>query len=352
MTAATDRLRVTVATPIPPHVADRIEQADPRVEVLWEPRLLPPMRHPGDHSGDPAFHRSERDQRRFDVLLGSGDVAYGIPGESPTELRRMVQLSRRLRWVQTMAAGGGAQVAAANLSAADLRRVVFTTAAGVHGPALAEFALLGILMGAKDVPRRRADQAAHHWPTRAPVRTLDRSTVLVLGLGGIGGEVARRCRALGMRVIGARRAPQPTPDVDMVVGIDELDRVAGLANHLVVTLPGTPSTQCLVDRRLLRALRPGATVVNVGRGSVVDEAALLDALDDWQVGFAALDVFATEPLPRSSRLWDHPRVLVSPHTAALDDREDDRIADLFCDNVVRHLNDMPLRNVVDPNAGY
>jgi phosphoglycerate dehydrogenase-like enzyme len=133
---------------------------------------------------------------------------------------------------------------------------------------------------------------------------------------------------------------------------DDIATALPHVSAVVTTLPGTDATHHLVGRDFFAALRPGATLVNVGRGTVVDESALVDALEAGTVGFAALDVFEVEPLPAESPLWAHPRVLISPHTAALDAREDRRIAELFADNATRFLDGMPLRNVVDTVEFY
>lgn len=345
------RVRVVVATPLRQELCDRIAAVDPRVELVVEHDLLPPMRYPADHSGDPAFARTPEQQARFAALLASADVLYGIPGVDAAQLAAAVRSNPRLRWVQTMAAGGGSTVVAAGLSQQELDRVVFTTSAGVHGLPLAEWALFGIVAGAKELPRLLADQAGHVWRERVPARPIAGSTVVVLGLGGIGQQVARLCGALGMRVIGVSRSAAPVDGVE-VHHVDALPELVGSADHIVVTLPGTPHTDGLLGADLLARVKPGVTVVNVGRGTVIDEAALIDALRDGRVGFAALDVFATEPLPAGSPLWDEPNVLVSPHTAALDVREEERIAELFCANLRAFLDGRPMTNVVDAEQGY
>ncbi|MCU1444564.1 D-2-hydroxyacid dehydrogenase [Cryobacterium sp.] len=347
-------LRVVVASPLSEEDCRLIEQAEPRIELVRDQSLLPPMRHPADHNGDPAFQRTPHQQAAFERLLDSADALYGIPDVDPAALRRTVEANPKLRWVQLMAAGGGAQVKAAGLSDPDLARVAFTTSAGVHGGPLAEFALLGILAGAKQLPRLQADQRAHEWPGRRPLGQLRGQTVLLAGLGGIGREIARLTAALGMHVIGTRRPGSSTtaPFVDEYVSIDDLAGAAGRADAIVISLPGTTATDRLVGAAVFEAARPGITVVNVGRGTVIDEDALVAALQNGQVGFAALDVFVTEPLPAASELWDLPNVLVSPHTAALDPREERRIAELFTDNATRLLNGTPLRNTVNTVEFY
>jgi phosphoglycerate dehydrogenase-like enzyme len=349
-----DRLRVVVATPLPEELCRLIEAAEPRIDLVRDQSLLPPMRHPADHSGDPAFHRTAHQQAQFEALVDSAEVLYGIPAADPAALRRTVNANPALRWVQLMSAGGGSQVKQAGLGDEELQRVAFTTSAGVHGTPLAEFALFGILAGAKQLPRLQRQQREHDWPERRALGQVRDQTVLLVGLGGIGREVARLTRALGMHVIGTRRAGSTTTieNVDDYVAIDDLERAVARADAIVVSLPGTDATASLIDASVLAAVKPGVTLVNVGRGTVIDEDALTVALQDGRVGFAALDVFATEPLPAHSALWDLPNVLVSPHTAALDAGEERRIAELFADNATRLLDGRPLRNRVDTVEFY
>jgi len=347
-------LRVIVASPLSEDLCRLIEQAEPRIDLVRDQSLLPPMRHPADYRGDPAFQRTPAQQAAFEALVDSADVLYGMPDVDPAALRRTVQANPRLAWVQLMAAGGGAQVRSAGLTDDELARVAFTTSAGVHGGPLAEFALFGVLAGAKRLPELQQDQRDHSWPARRPLGQVRDQTVLLVGLGGIGREIARLTHALGMRVIGTRR-PGSTATVDHVdeyISIDDLAQHAGRADAIVVSLPGTAATESLVGAAVFAAARPGVTIVNVGRGTVIDEEALTLALQSGQVGFAALDVFATEPLPANSPLWDLPNVLVSPHTAALDPGEERRIATLFAENATALLDGRPLHNRVDTVEFY
>lgn len=251
-----------------------------------------------------------------------------------------------------MAAGGGAQVKGAGLSPDELRQVTFTTSAGVHGAPLAEFAVFGVLAGAKDLPTLQRLQANKEWPGRWCMKQVNELTVIVVGLGIIGREAAIRLSALGARVIGVHRNTDDLTGVASVVGLDRLAEVVADADALVVALPGTDATHQLISDDVLRAVKPGITVVNVGRGTTIDEDALVAALTDGRVGFAALDVFYTEPLPTDSPLWALPNVLVSPHTAALNDAEDRLIADVFVENARRLLDGEPLINVVDTVEFY
>lgn len=345
-------LRVAVATPLSDDDAARIVELEPRIDLIRDPSLVPPMRHAADFAGDPSFRRTAAQQRSFDEMLAHADALYGIPDVDPAALARAVRANPRLRWVQTMAAGGGSQVKAAGLTEDELCRVTFTTSAGVHGGPLAEFAVFGVLAGAKDLPRLHRQQADGHWSGRWAMRQMSDLRVLVLGLGGIGRATAEKLVGLGADVVAFHRAGDGVVSGARVERLDRLDDFLPSADAIVVTLPGTSATEGLLGARVFERLRPNTIVVNVGRGTVIDEPSLVAALDDGRVGFAALDVFAVEPLPEQSPLWSHPAVLISPHTAALDPREERRIAELFADNARRHLDGLDMRNVVDTVEFY
>ena len=348
------RTQVLIASPLEAELAARIQAADPRAEVLFEPDLLPPARYPGDHRGDPSFARDAEGEARWRALLDRAEVLFGVPEDSTEGLAEVVNGLPRLRWVHATSAGAGEQVRKAGLSPDALKRVVITTSSGVHAVPLAEFAILGLLAVAKELPRLIEDQRARAWPeVRRPVRELSGQTLFLLGLGEIGREVARLGKALGMRTVGFRRTEGPPPEwVDEVHGPQRLAELAGQADAMVVSLPMTEQTAGLVDRAIIERLPASCIFVNIGRGGVVDEPALIDALRDRRIAGAVLDVFATEPLPADSPLWTLPNVLVTPHAAALSARENERIAELFADNLRRYLDGRPLRNVVEPGVYY
>lgn len=351
--SADKKLRVAVANPLKDEDLALIEQREPRVEMVKDDALLPPMRWAADFTGDPAFHRNARQQAAYDALMDSAEVIYGLPDSTSAALARTVRANPGLRWVQLMAAGGGGQVKSAGLSRSELDRVLFTTGSGPHASPLAEFAVFGILAGAKDLPRLQAQQHQKLWTGRWAMRELPDMTVLVLGLGNIGRAVAAKVHALGARVIGtSRHSDLRLADVDEVVDPADLARVVGRVDAIVNTLPGTEATRNLLSAELLAAVRPGATVVSVGRGTVIDEDALVGALRAGRVGLAVLDVFAQEPLPSDSPLWTLPNVIVSPHTAANSSQEEPLIAELFAENATRFLDGKPLRNVVNTVEFY
>lgn len=347
MTSPNHRLRVVVATPLSEQNCERILQLEPRIDLIRDQSLYPPMRHAADFEGDPSFRRTAAQQRAFEEMLDSAEALYGIPDVKPAALKRTADANPGLRWVQTMAAGGGGQVKAAGLSSEQLSRILFTTSAGVHGGPLAEFAIFGLMAGAKDLPRLQQLQREHIWAGRWEMKQISEMTVLVAGLGGIGAEVVRRLAALGARVIGTSRHRRPVEHVDRVITADQIAETVGEVDAIISTLPGTAATEKLIGADVLARVKPGTILVNVGRGTVIDEEALTQALADGRIGFAALDVFATEPLPADSPLWGSPNVLVSPHTAGLNAAEDRLIAELFAANATRLLDGAELVNQVD-----
>jgi phosphoglycerate dehydrogenase-like enzyme len=347
-----DRLRVAIAAPVPQDVPELLREREPRIELRYDPDVLPPMRHPADFSGDPSFSRTQDQQRRYEELLDGADALYGIPDVDAAALRRVVEANPDLRWVHTMAAGGGASVKAADLTDEQLNKIIFTSSAGVHAGPLAEFAIFGVLAGAKDLPRLNGQQSAREWSDRWMMGQLGEQTVLVVGLGGIGRRVVELLSPFGGTILGTSRRNITVDGVDEVIHPDDLAEVAGRVDAVISTLPGTEATAGLLGGEFFAALKPGATVVNVGRGTVIDEPALIDALRTGRVSFAALDVFASEPLPSDSPLWSMPNVVISPHTAALSKHEDRRIAEVFCDNATRLLEGRPLRNVINTEEFY
>ncbi len=260
-----------------------------------------------------------------------------------------------LRWMHSGTAGVGS--GAARLQGTG---VVLTNSAGVHAEPIADWVIAALGYFARSLDRAARAQALGRWTKQEfeeltePVREFRDLRVGILGLGGIGSAVARRAVALGMTVSGVRRRPErgAPPGVRRIGRLDELDRLAAESDCLVIAAPHTAATAGAVSRRVLERLPQDAVVINVSRGSLLDEGALLDLLDAGRLRGAALDVFAIEPLPPDHRFWSHPRVLVSPHVSAVTNRFWERETVLIVENIRRYLAGAPLTNVVDLEAGY
>jgi phosphoglycerate dehydrogenase-like enzyme len=345
-------MRVAIAVPLEAELVDRIRAAGMQLEVNYEPDLLPPARYPGDHRGAEDFRRPEEAERRWQEMLESAEILFGLPGGDARRLAALIERNPSLRWVQAMAAGAGQQVQAAGIGSDVLERVIITTASGVHAGPLAEFSLMGLLAFTKDLPRIQRDQRARRW-TEYPHRELHGQTLVVLGLGRIGEEVARLAGAFGMRVVGVnRRGVTQSQHVERMVAVDRLSEALSEADAVVISLPLTDQTRGLLDERALRSLKRGGILVNVGRGALIDEAALIECLRDGHLTGAALDVTTQEPPPPDSPLWELSNVLLSSHTAALSFRENERIVELFLENCRRLVAGEELLNRIDPQHFY
>jgi len=342
-------VNVLIASYLEPEHVERVRAVSERLQVVYEPRLLAPPRYPADHTN--TLTRSPEDAVRWRELLAEAEVLFDFDHSHRQDLP---ELAPQLRWVQATSAGIGQFVRRMGYDTR-MPGVVFTTASGVHAQPLAEFCLLAMLTFSRNLWQMQRLQAERRWE-RFGATDLAGRTLGIIGLGRIGSEVARLGKAFGMNVLGVRRT---VADADpAALGCDELHGPDGLgavlrqSQFLVISTPHTAETERMLGANELALLPQGAVVINIGRGSVIDEGALIAALQAGRLGGAALDVFEAEPLPPESPLWTLPNVLVSPHSASTSDRENARITDLFCDNLRRYLAGEPLRNVLDIERLY
>jgi glyoxylate/hydroxypyruvate reductase A len=338
---------VVVASPLERSLVDRIASVEPtRVKVRYEKGLVPAARYPSDHTGDPPV-LSKTDRDRWRSVVREANVMFDFDWLEPECLPKHAP---DLEWVQATSSGIGEFLLRTGL---DRSGITFTTAAGVHAIPLAEFVLLGLLHFTKEMPTLREWQLDRHWERHTSAELAGRK-VLVVGLGYVGAQVARYCSAMGMEVWGARRMRRSHP-VEGVTRLIEFTRIREALpqmDALVLACPYTPETHHLIGREELDLLPAEAIIVNIARGAVIDQPELIRALTSGRIKGAALDVFETEPLEAVSPLWDLSNVLVSPHSASTVGSENERIVDLFVDNLQRFLDDRPLRNQFDPKRGY
>lgn len=256
-----------------------------------------------------------------------------------------------LRWMQTNSAGVEEYIKPGVLAGGTL----LTNATGAYGLAISEHMLAMLLSIMKKLELYRDQQHEETWQSRGAVASIYGSTVLVLGMGDIGGEFGKRCKALGAKVIGVRRTDAKKPDyADEVRLIGELDEILPQADVVAVTLPGTEATRNLLDRKRLQSMKPGAVLLNVGRGYIVDTDALCDALETGALSGAGLDVTEPEPLPAGHRLWQIPTAVVTPHISGFYHLKEthERIVNIMAENLGHFLQGKPLRNQVDFATGY
>lgn len=282
------------------------------------------------------------------VSLQDVDWADVILGNVPSSL---LHGGEGLKWMQTSSAGVEPYIRPGVLAPGTM----LTNATGAYGPAISEHMLAMTLALLKKLELYRDAQRQERWESLGAVRSLRDSTVLVLGMGDIGGTFGQQCKALGAAVIGVRRSDTAKPDyADEVHLIDALDGLLPRADIVAVTLPGTEATRGLLDRRRIGLMRPGAVLLNAGRGYIVDTEALCDALECGALGGAGLDVVQPEPLPEGHRLWQIPTAIVTPHiSGGWHLRETHtRVINIVIENLRRFLAGQPLKNQVDFATGY
>ena len=274
------------------------------------------------------------------------EVLYSVRfAGTPGFPRAAILASDALRWISV--GGSGTD----HLTGWDQSRVTVTNAAGVAADMMAEYTLGAMLHFSLDLPGFRRAKAARQW-TSGKVTPIAGQRVLILGMGHTGQAIARRCNALGLHVTGVRARPRPMPDTDVVLGIPDLPDLWGSADFIAVCVPLLDSTRGLVSETAIRAMKPGAVVIDVSRGGVTDQTALAQALRDGHLGGAALDVFEVEPLPEGSPLWTLDNVILTPHCSSVYDGWDLKSVAMFAENLTRYRQDEPLHNIVDPLRGY
>ncbi|WP_109008605.1 D-2-hydroxyacid dehydrogenase [Nostoc commune] len=261
---------------------------------------------------------------------------------------KVLAAAPRLRWQQSPSAGVN-HILTPNFLQKD---IILTNGAGVHAIPISEFVLAFMLYHAKNLRKLQTLQDEHTWVRGISLEELADANLLILGTGNIGKAIASRAKAFGVTVWGSRRHLEPIPNFDKIVGVDEWQSLLPAADYVVIATPLTPETKGLIDEAALRSMRQSAYLINIARGAIVDEAALITALREGWIAGAGLDTVATEPLPPESPLWSLPNAFITPHCSALSPRLRERIAQLFIDNLKRYQTGQPLRNVVDKQAGY
>lgn len=263
----------------------------------------------------------------------------------------LLQNAPNLQWLQTSSAGVEWYIKPGVLP----QGAILTNATGAYGLAISEH-MLGMLLSVfKKLELYRDAQRQGIWAGQGNVRSVYGSTVLVLGMGDIGGDFGRLCKAMGAKVVGVRRTDVAKPDyADEVLLIDQLDQALPSADVVAVTLPGTPATRGLLSRERIARMKPGAVVLNVGRGYIIDTEALCDALESGHLGGAGLDVTDPEPLPEGHRLWGLATAIVTPHVSGGYHLEEThrRIVGIFVENLGKFLAGERLRNQIDFSTGY
>jgi D-2-hydroxyacid dehydrogenase (NADP+) len=316
-------------------------------ETLRQIGLVSPGINASDASSLVAaeFRGDNSGKEELDALLAGADMIYGlIP---PKDL---LARAPNLKWIQMISAG----VDRLRDTEVWRSRIMITGVSGIHAMPIGEFVLELMLMFAKGAPRCFQMKQKREWQRFLPT-VLRGKTVGIVGLGHIGREVARLSKAFGMRVVATRRSvrePGRARYVDRLLPARQLPSLLKESDFVVISTPHTPETHHLIGERELDMMKPAAYIINIARGGIIDEEALIRALDEKRIAGAGLDVVEREPLPAESRLWDFPNVILSPHVAGGHEEYMARATELFCENLRRYLAGKRLRNIIDRKKGY
>ena len=351
-------VRVTLAMPMADELVERVRALDPRLQVTAltraQRRLYRAGRPLWAGYREPAAPEEESEgaaRRKLDAVLAQTEVLF----TNPIVPEDILTQAPGLRWVQLTSAG------ADRLLDSQLLRsgVAVTTASGIHAAPIGEYVMGAMLAFAKGLHRSMRAQMERTWrPYWA--EELHGKTVGIVGLGAIGSYLAGLARVLGMRVLATRHSIQrremeyATGDtrVDELLPPSDLPHLLRQSDYVVVAVPLTSDTRAMIGEPQLRQMKRSAVLINIARGAIIDELALVRALKEGWIAGAALDVFQQEPLPAESELWGMENVMVTPHIAGGTPRYMELAVELFCDNLRRYLAGEPLRNVVDAKRGY
>ncbi len=267
------------------------------------------------------------------ILLGSAPLA-----------EKFLQAGHRAKWIQSTWAGNAKLIPF--LKKAD---TILTGVKGVFGPLIAEYVFAYLLPEIRGTKRLSNAQAENRWDSFEP-DTLQGKEFVFIGAGSIGAHVANIARAFGMRTVGVSRSGVSLDSFDRMYSADKLEQAMRTADYILLSVPETPASSRIIGRSALAAVKPGATLINVGRGSTLDTSAAIDALAANQLSLVVLDVFDTEPLPADSPLWGKPNLIITPHIAAVSHPQ--VIAKKFLSNLARYKCGDDLVDVIDPLIGY
>lgn len=264
------------------------------------------------------------------------DTAHVIMSGGPAFNEKIIASARNLEWIQALTTGTDAIVGCRNLA----DRVLVTSTRGIHGPQMSELIILLMLALTRQFPRMLANQTRGEWE-RWPQSLLANKTLAILGVGAIAEDLAPRCKLFGLTVLGISQSQRSVAGIDRMYSREQIHEVAGLADYFVVIIPYSPETDRIVDRSVLAALKPSAFFINVARGGVLDEPALIEALRERRIAGAGLDVFQTEPLPRESPLWGLDNVIITPKIGGMTDVYVEQTAPIIRHNLRAFLAGRP-----------
>ncbi len=340
--------KLLISFHIAPKLLERIRQTDPDLEIMYDPSLLGKPRYRNDQRGG-FIERTREQEERYIGMMSEAEILFGY---APVDYRDLEKWFKKLKWIQSPSAGVGWSARKYGWTELD---VDITTASGMHGTPFAEFCLMSMLMFVKNYFLMAKQKLRHVWKRTSGLE-LRGKTLGVIGLGSVGREVARLGQCFGMHVVGTKRNTEgvdpASVNVDSLYAFDDLSPVLSCSDFIVLICPETDETRGMIGREELTEMKKGVVLINIARGSIVDEVEVIKALHSGHLGGLASDVAAEEPLAATSPLWDMPNVVISPHSASTVEEENEKLTEIFVENLQRYIEGKPLKNLLNKKTLY
>jgi phosphoglycerate dehydrogenase-like enzyme len=280
----------------------------------------------------------------YSELIKEAEIVFGWP---KTDL---VKKANNLKWLHLPSAGVDRY---ANKEIYQNQDIVLTNSSGVYGKPIAEHVFAMIMAHNRNLIDYAYNKKEKKWQRKNEIKDFFNSTVGILGLGDIGSTIAKRAKAWGANVLALKRTMTELPDyVDQIYLNQDLDELLKISDYIILTLPGTPATEGIIGRNELKMMKDSAFIVNIGRGSLINQEVLIEALKEEWIAGAGLDVTEPEPLPEKSTLWELDNVILTPHTSGFSPTNDQRRFEIFKDNLKYYVNNESLLNKVDFKLKY
>ena len=343
------KLNLLIASFIEKNHVDSIKEKFPDIEIIYRIDLIDKPRYKSDHIGYPYIKNSFA-QKDWLSLVEKADIIFGFDKNLDPNLDLY---AKRVKWIQATSSGVG-EYLRENKYLVKMPNTKFTTAKGVHAKPLAEFCIMVILMWSKNYFKTELLKSRKIWE-RFSTNDISNQIVGIVGVGAIGGEIAKYCKYFNMNVFGIKNkkvSNATTIYIDKFFDKTDLLEMAKLVDYLILVAPQTSETNEIVNSKIFDVMKTSSYIINIGRGSLINENHLISAIENNNISGAALDVFAKEPLPPDSKLWSLENLILFPHSASTTYDENKRIVSLFCKNIELFMNDKPLINQFNRKTLY
>ena len=344
------KLNLLITTYIESEYVQIIRDTDSKINVIYRPDIIPTPRFPSDHTGIPQ-QENLKNNKEWEKYLYNADILFDFDRSVDPNLDKYAPNDN---WIQATSAGIGKYLNN-NEYINKMPQTIFTTASGVHSKPLSEFCIMAILMFNKNYLKAKSLKQQKVWE-RFSNKDLYNNNVLIFGVGQIGKEVAKYCKNFGMNVYGIKKNINNLKakdfNLDKLYNSSELNKIIKLIDYLILIAPATKDTNNIINHKIFSKMKNDSIVINISRGSLINEKDLLHALDNKLIAGAALDVFANEPLNKKSPFWNYDNVIIYPHSASTTYKENERITNIFCKNIKLFLKGKPLINQFNSEKGY